>query len=314
MRLRTSDVPARDREELWRHTVARSFVPLDFEFRRGCSGEITGRRIGPILVTEVSAGPHRAERTDRHVRSSAGPGFYKLSLPVSGRVRIRQDGRDTPLLPGDLTIYDTSRPYQVVFDGTCRVIVVMFPHGELRLPQRAMREVTARRIAGGRGLGGVVCPLLVNLAGHLDEIGGAPAARLAGNVVDLVATLYASCVGEHATAPAPLLRERAESVIAARLGDPGLGPEAIAAACHISPGYLHKLFRAEGVTVSRYIRGLRLERCRRDLLDPGSREVAVRAIGARWGFTDAAHFSRVFKAGYGLAPHEYRLSRHAGEW
>ncbi|MFI6291450.1 helix-turn-helix domain-containing protein [Nonomuraea sp. NPDC050790] len=314
MRLRTSDVPAHEREELWRHTVARSFVPLDFAFEAACSGEITGRRIGRVVVTEVTAGPHRAERTERHVRSSAGPAFYKLSLPVSGRLRIRQDGRDTPLQPGDLTIYDTSRPYQVVFDGTCRVIVVMFPRQELRLPQRAMREVTARRVAGGRGLGGVVCPLLVNLVGHLDEIGAVGAERLADNIVDLVATLYASCLGEHAAAPASPLRERVKAVIAARLGEPGLGPEAVAAACHVSPGYLHKLFRAEGVTVSRYIRDLRLERCRRDLLDPAARHVAVRAVGARWGFADAAHFSRVFKAEYGLAPHEYRLSRHAGEW
>ncbi|PZG31193.1 transcriptional regulator, partial [Spongiactinospora gelatinilytica] len=33
------------------------------------------------------------------------------------------------------------------------MIMVMFPHRELRLPGDAIREVTARRVFGGRGLG-----------------------------------------------------------------------------------------------------------------------------------------------------------------
>ncbi|GII66599.1 hypothetical protein Skr01_66840 [Sphaerisporangium krabiense] len=311
--VRTTDVAMREREELWRHAVSRSFVPLDFEFRGadGFTGEIAGETLGTVMVTEVTAAPHRAERTEKHIARSDEAGFYKLSLPTSGRVRIAQDGRETPLLPGEIAIYDTSRPYQVTFDGTCRVIMVMFPHRELRLPGNAMREVTARRVSGRRGLGGVVSPMLVNLAGHIDEVGDSHPMRLADNVVDLIGTLYASLLGERADATDSMrmLLNRAKMFIARRLEDPALGPEAIAAACYVSTGYLHKLFRAEGMSVGRYIRERRLEQCRRDLLDPGSREVAVSAIGARWGFVDAAHFSRVFKASYGLAPREYRLSR-----
>lgn len=32
------------------------------------------------------------------------------------------------------------------------------------------------------------------------------------------------------------------------------------------------------------------------------------AIAARWGLVDAAHFSRLFRAAYGLPPTEYRLT------
>jgi AraC-like DNA-binding protein len=35
----------------------------------------------------------------------------------------------------------------------------------------------------------------------------------------------------------------------------------------------------------------------------------VSAIAARWGLMDAAHFSRAFRAAYGLPPAEYRMSR-----
>ena len=30
------------------------------------------------------------------------------------------------------------------------------------------------------------------------------------------------------------------------------------------------------------------------------------SIAARWGFTNAAHFTRVFKAAYGSSPGEFR--------
>jgi AraC-like DNA-binding protein len=59
--------------------------------------------------------------------------------------------------------------------------------------------------------------------------------------------------------------------------------------------------------VADWIRSRRLERCRRDLLDPALATRTVEAIGERWGLTDAAHFSRVFRRRFGAPPAEYRL-------
>jgi AraC-like DNA-binding protein len=58
--------------------------------------------------------------------------------------------------------------------------------------------------------------------------------------------------------------------------------------------------------VAGLIRERRLERCRRDLADPGLAEIPVRAIAFRWGFPDPARFNRVFRREYGIAPGEYR--------
>lgn len=313
MLVSTADVSVREREEAWRAAVAEAFVPLDFTFPdpRTFRGEIAGEVLGSVSVIRVTAGPHRAARTQRHVARTETP-YYKVSMPLRGYVLICQDGREAPLIPGDLALYDTSRPYQVSFDDTCRLLVLMFPHRELRLPYDAVSEVTAQRVSGRTGIGGLVAPLLVNLASRLDEIGGAHSARLADNVVDLLGTLYAdllSSAGYQPADPMHTLMTRIRCFIEDHLDDPELDPEAVAAACHISVGYLHKLFRAESTSVSRMIRERRLEQCRRDLVAPTSRAKAVSAIGAHWGFLDAAHFSRVFKATYGLSPREYRLSR-----
>jgi AraC-like DNA-binding protein len=308
----TASVGVRDREEAWRDTAAQAFVPLSFTFPDPCAfrGEITAGMLGSVAVTRVTAGPHRAERTARQITRAGDTDHYKLSMPLRGTVQICQDGRDATLQPGDLGIYDTTRPYQVCFTDTCRMLVLMFPRRDLRLPDSAMRQVTARRVSGGSGIGGLVAPLLTGLASRLDEIGPGQSARLADNVVDLLSTVYAdllSQVGYQPADPIRTLMARIRGFIEDHLDDPDLDPEAVAMACHISVGYLHKLFRTEGTSVSRLIRERRLEQCRRDLGAPGGRGVAVGAIGAHWGFLDAAHFSKVFKEAYGVSPREYRL-------
>ena len=70
--------------------------------------------------------------------------------------------------------------------------------------------------------------------------------------------------------------------------------------------YLHRLFESEPTTVAELIRRRRLDRCRRDLLDPDLDHLPVAAIGARWGLPTAAHFSRLFRAAYGVTPGELR--------
>ncbi|MCQ0006703.1 helix-turn-helix domain-containing protein [Actinomadura madurae] len=99
---------------------------------------------------------------------------------------------------------------------------------------------------------------------------------------------------------------RVHAYIDARLGDPGLTPGRIAAAHHISVRHLYTLFEAQGTSVAEWIRLRRLERVRADLLDPALRARPVSAIAARWGFPNAAHFNRVFRAVHGEPPGEFR--------
>ena len=90
------------------------------------------------------------------------------------------------------------------------------------------------------------------------------------------------------------------------LADPGLTPAAVARAHHVSLRSLYKLFDRERTSVAGLIRERRLERCRHDLLDPALAARPVSAIAARWGLVDPAHFSRLFRATYGIPPLEYR--------
>ncbi|WP_282846250.1 helix-turn-helix domain-containing protein [Microbacterium oxydans] len=295
----------------FRAAVSESFVPLQVStagpdhFR----GVIRGASVDEVHVTEVRATSHIVERTPELIARS-DRSYFKLSLMLAGTGLLIQDDREAVLQAGDLAVYDTDRPYSLVFDEGFRTMVVMFPKHLLSLPPDVVGQLTAVRISGQEGLGGMVVPYLTQLAGNLDQLAGATGARLAHSALDLVSTVFTRELGLDGVSADPhrALVQRIRSHIDRNLASTDLGPASIASAHFISTRHLHGLFQEQGVTVSTWIRTRRLEQCRRDLLDPMLADRPVAAIAARWGFIDAAHFSRAFKSAFGISPSEYRAA------
>jgi len=294
----------------WRRLVSDSFVPLKAKqvYPGPFSGRLAGRRLRELAIMQVSAGPHAVIRTPELI-GPAGAGYYKLNLQVSGHGLLVQDGRETLLCPGDLAIYDTERPYSLTFEEDFSALVLMFPRQLTGLSAEDVRELTATTMGAGHRLGQAVVPFITQIGTMLPTLDGPIGHRLALNVVDLLATVLAdelySRPGADDTQQGRLLR-RIHHFIESQLANPDLGPDMIAAAHYISTRALHQLFAGTGHTVARWVRERRLEQCRRDLQDPLHRDVAVGAIGARWGLPDPAHFSRLFRAEYGQSPVQYR--------
>ncbi|WP_454132645.1 AraC-like ligand-binding domain-containing protein [Microbacterium lacticum] len=295
----------------FRAAVNDSFVPLHVTSRHPdrFRGVIRAAGVDDVHITEVRATDHTVERTPDLIARGDGA-YFKLSLMLAGRGLLVQEGREAVLEPGDLAVYDTSRPYSLAFDDDFRTMVLMFPRDLLPLPSGMVGELTAVRIPGSDGLTGIVAPYLAQLAAHLDQVSGATGARLVGSALDLVTTLFTRELGLDGD-PHRARVQRIRAYIDEHLASPALSPGSIAAAHYISTRHLHGLFQEQGTTVSTWIRMRRLEQCRRDLADPLHAGRPVAAISARWGFVDAAHFSRSFKQAYGVSPSEYRASRAA---
>jgi mannose-6-phosphate isomerase-like protein (cupin superfamily)/AraC-like DNA-binding protein len=75
-----------------------------------------------------------------------------------------------------------------------------------------------------------------------------------------------------------------------------------------APGAFDEIVIGSVGAVADHIRRRRLERCSQDLLDPAFSRWRINAIGRRWGYTDAAHFSRAFRDAHGLPPGEFRAA------
>jgi AraC-like DNA-binding protein len=211
--------------------------------------------------------------------------------------------------PGDLAIYDCRRPYTMAFGEAHQMSFLMFPCGRLRLPPAAVDQVLVTPVSSRESTGSLVAPFLWQLVANLEQSKGTVNCRLAGNVLDLLATMFGERAGAPPTDPATVGRSLLLGVqawIDAHLGDADLDPVTIAAANHISVRYLHKLFHADGTSVARWVRERRLDNCRRDLEDPALAQREVQAIARRWGFDAAAHFTKIFRASFGEPPGAYR--------
>jgi AraC-like DNA-binding protein len=317
--IRLADQAPGDRLEYWRTTLCDAFVPLD-ALPAGDSGEpIDGTlrcgEVGIVQVCEVSGSGQTVQRGRAQIRRG-DPEYLKVAVQLAGRGVLSQDGREAVLDPGDFVAYDSSRPFSLGFDDEFRMLVLMCPRAAVTLSPAELAAVTSVRISGGDGLGALVSPFLADLTGRLDDgvarLPPAAEGRLSDAILDMLAASLHDAgtdtgwLSRHGRQDTLLAQIRAH--IEANLGRPDLSPDGIAAAHHISTRYLHKLFGRQGETVSGWARSRRLEHCRQDLRDPALAGRSVSAIAARWGLVDASHFSRIFRATYGMSPSEYRLA------
>jgi AraC-like DNA-binding protein len=306
----TEAVPTHRRRTYWREALSRTFGAVDMCVPDEVgSGTIRTSLLGPMQAVTVDGDPMRAVRTRRLVAGSDNDDYVVVKLLIRGTARIEQDRRDACVGPGQLFVYDMARPVRLTLPEPFRTKSLVLPRELLGLSESDLRLITASPLGSDSALGGLLTPFLSRLVDTAATYPQRTAEMVARNVVDLVQTLAEERLGRSpadtpSAARMSLLRIRA--YIDRRLADPDLTPEAIARAHHISVRYLHKLFEIEDITVSRWVQQRRLEHCRSDL---ARREVAgltIAAVAHRWGFTSASHFSRVFRAAYGISPAEWR--------
>jgi len=94
--------------------------------------------------------------------------------------------------------------------------------------------------------------------------------------------------------------------VAERLGDAGLTVDGIAQALNCSRRMLYNAFAEEPDGVAGYILRRRLEACRRTFDDRASVHRSITDIALGFGFSNMAHFSRVFRSHLGMPPSDYR--------
>jgi AraC-like DNA-binding protein len=302
----------------WEQQICRTFVPLRARRRKPAfadfRGSVASTALGSVVLAEVNADEVVVERTARLIRQD-DPELYKFGLQVSGTSVIEQDSRQANLRPGDLSIYDTSRPYWVSCSDDFRMTVAMFPRHLIRLPERQMAGLCAVRLAGDTELAALISPLMRGLAAGLTSGGAVIATHLGDAVVDLVTAAFAEKLSLPSRLDMPVshrtLVAEVHAYIERHLHEPGLSTRTIARAHFVSARHLQKVFEEQGMSVSALIRSRRLERCRRDLVDPLLANVPLAVIGRRWGFPDAPHFSRLFRAAFGESPRDYRKGHMA---
>ena len=304
-----------DRAELWRSELSRAFGRLEAEAHsaakrvesgHGLDGRMTESHLGRLGVFSVSGSPQVVRRTSRSITAAPADPF-KICIQLTGSAVIHQDGREVFLSPGQLALYDTGRPYDLRLSGEWTCAVVTVPREALRVSDRALNEAMRHAFSVHTGPGA----LLAHLTDYaLAQVGADEhdlcQAHLGEAGIEMVAGMLDASALEEIELGADGDRAGILGYVRKHLREPDLTHATVAAAHHMSPRTLNRLFEGQERTVSETIRSLRLEAVRTELEDPRWSKSPVMAVAARWGFRDQGHFTRAFKKQFGDAPATYR--------
>jgi AraC-like DNA-binding protein len=308
--LSTDIVAPRDKVSLWVDIVCAHLVQVSC--RHVCEpdrfdGSVSKLALPQLDIARIRAGGQTVCRTTEQI-SRADDEYLLVNIQRNGHGAVRQHGREAILRPGDFAVYTSASPYELAFDAEFEQTVLILPAATMPGLRDEVQKTSAIRVSGDSA----TSRLLLTLADSIhDNAEGLPSALLPVLVQTMLQTLTAATselarrdVRAHDLSRYHLARIKAYA--SAHLRDPELNVERIAAGAGISVSHLHRLFRHEERTAMDWVREQRLLGCRRDLSDASHGHLSVSDIAFQWGFNDASHFSRAFRARFGMSPRDWR--------
>ncbi|MBI5617924.1 MAG: helix-turn-helix domain-containing protein [Gammaproteobacteria bacterium] len=272
------------------------------------TGRIRQWGFSGVEISDYECGAMRFLREARHV----GPGcedHYFISMPYlpGCAMNLTQEGRTAHCTPGQLIVQHTARPSELAHPAVGALIVrVLGP--ALRTRFRATTDSLGRALPTSRSAGALFAAVTESFVANASYIGDEASSAAGEKLVDLLAIAleaHSDALPHEGETVREAHRARAIRHIQKSFRDPELTPAAVAAACGISVGYLHEVFRDSERSVQETIVDMRLALARRMLGYPCGGPKSIAEIAYACGFTDAAHFSRRFAKRFEAPPREF---------
>ena len=303
----TRDVSTREQFAYWREAVCEAVMnvatedPADDDF----SGNIACAGYGELRFATFTSSAHRIVRRPAHIGRSSHA-HYLVSLQRSGTGRMQQNGDSCELKAGDIGIVDGARPFSVVFPNAVDRAIAVIPSALLHSRAPWLRDRPIGVMMRDPALHPMLRDTIERLAGP-DCSSASEAELLADNLCNLVALLTARAGTEHKSAQTRLSDlDRMLAFVRRHLGNPELSPQTLAEYMQMSVRTIHKRFEAAETSFGRALLDLRLDASRRTLADPRCGSLTVTQIAYGAGFNDLSHFTKTFRARFGMPPGMYR--------
>lgn len=303
----TTQLPPSARAGHWNGVIATTYFPLHLTYRDAASfdGRLEHQMLGDLSLSRLQTEPLQYERHPRHI-AGASEEQYLITIPRRSPVEFRQLGREVRCDPGGFIIERGDEPYRFSYGSANDLCVLKVTKPVLSNRLRNPDRFCAQVFNGREGLGGLFTTMAQQV--QAQSVPDAAAGSVLGRQLIELLSLAIDRSSETADAAHSSVRaahlRRAEAVIRRNLSNPDLSPDLVAEACGISKRYLHEIFADGNGTVSQHIREQRLIAARGllQMPDPGP----MSDIAYRFGFSDQAQFSRLFKAMFGQTPSGYR--------
>lgn len=303
----TSNFEDDQRFEAWRCFLPLyTILPHPEKLRTAFEGRVTSCTIDRIGAGVTTFSRQRYIRSRQRISADGQDHFIIQWFAAGGLRATMEDGREVLAGAGDIWVHDLARVKTVITEES-RTVSILLPRREL-LQMTGAAELDGCVLRHESPLGALLRQHLLTLARVMRRMPADEAPMAALGTIALAAACLrpeARTMNAARETIAVALFEQVKDYIDANLVSPELTPEGLCGVFRISRANLYRLFAPLG-GVSGYIRQRRLEHAESLLRDPANACRTIADIAYSCGFASEAHFSRVFRAAFGLPPREIR--------
>ena len=276
-------------------------------------GGVVRRAVGDLTLVDCAAVPFRGRR-DAAMIGMHGPSSKEDVLGFQfvhrGVEKVRDGSREITLTPGQVVLWDGLGPTEIEIVQSFYKRTMLFPRDRVLAVCPRLADLSGLPSLDGNGPARLLVRYMNALAAELPSLGPSAVVTAANVALELLRTVVEPALPTSRAAERAAMRSEIRRYVRAHLRDTDLGPASIALAFSMSVRALHALFEDGDASVGMIVRNERLQRCLEDLQQPNGGSITD--IAFRWGFCDAAHFSRVFKRRFGVTPSEVRHAALTG--
>lgn len=268
------------------------------------SGSLSRATGSGIRVASLRSDPMVVRREREHIARN-NDDAYSILFPVDHAVGFSQRGREASVKGGDFAFINVgeSLEYQQGAPTSLQLFLAPGPMLRERIPDAddgvacSFQHIAMHRIfvESSRSF----CANAAHL--NSDEI-----TKVTAGLIDLLAlVLLGADISCGETSVMSAHRRRALRLIEQHYSDPTFDVERLVSMLGLSERYVQRIFAVNKETCSDVLRSRRIREAQRLLASRPSSGIMVSQVGYAVGFSDPAHFSRLFRSMVGCAPRDY---------
>ena len=311
IKYRTEKIPLHSRQEWLREMIAREYTKIEVSAppKVQLLDETTIYPWEQLRFSTVRSNGIQLNRLKMEPYSASHDNYLAVLL-LSGRYSLEQNGREVFLKPGEMSIYDATKPHRIHCPEDFSKILITIPRNVMRQRLAGVELCTARKVSNDSGIGLVTSNMICTIKSQLNQMDAITFIRLSEQALDLMTMSFASIrpQGFELSRSRSISLNNVKLFVSQHLSDANLNPDVVAAAVGLSTRYINMLFQEENTSLMRYVLQCRLKRCYDDLINANYQRVSD--VAYKWGFNDVSHFSRAFKQTFDLSPTEVLRAEH----
>lgn len=298
------------RYQYWNDVVTKrcavaSHKPLELEQKFHASFKAS--TLDDIQLCEMSASSHLWSREKHHIKDH-NSGEFLLAAVNSGNAVIQQDNKEVTIKKGELVLYDTAKPFQILLEPES-LFLLRIPRDRIINVSHLAERCTIEAI----GSKNPVTSLFINTIKEFSAVNPSQLnTTTQTQLVDSIVSILGATLDLHCAEKSDFSRDdifiNAKNFLAKHAHEPQLSLDEVANSLSISSRHLTRVFARYGISPMKWLWDYRLDKAKKLLKE--KKELTITEIALDTGFNDSSHFSRAFSKKFGLPPSGIRGKSH----